>query len=83
MMNTQRATEIAESPVMANVTYQETPVYIQHVDAANETARIYALDRPDQEFSVPLGMLVEQRPGIESQEAIYVCPTSNESGERT
>ncbi|TVY02367.1 H-type small acid-soluble spore protein [Cohnella terricola] len=82
-MNTQRAAEIANSPVMANVTYQNANVYIQHVDEANETARIYALDRPDQEFSVPLGMLVEQRSDIESQEAIYVCPTSNESGEQT
>ncbi|WP_240375897.1 H-type small acid-soluble spore protein [Bacillus piscicola] len=59
-MNTMRAQEISESPVMANVTYDGTPVYIQKVDSDNNTARIYALDDPDNEVSVPLDQLVEQ-----------------------
>ncbi|WP_028612393.1 small acid-soluble spore protein H [Paenibacillus harenae] len=58
-MNKQRAMEIAESSVMANVSYEGTPVYIQHVDENNETARIYPLDQPEQEQEVPLNSLIE------------------------
>lgn len=59
-MNKQRAQEIATSPVMAHVTYNGTPIYIQHVDDQNETVRIYPLDQPDNEQTVPLNSLREQ-----------------------
>jgi len=59
MMNKQRAQEIAVSPVMAHVTYNEVPVYIQHVDEKNETARIYPLDEPENEQVVALDSLIE------------------------
>ncbi|MBU7316864.1 MULTISPECIES: small acid-soluble spore protein H [Paenibacillus] len=58
-MNKQRAQEIAASPVMANVTYEGVPIYIQHVDEERESARIYPLDQPEQEQEVPLNSLVE------------------------
>ncbi len=58
-MNKQRAQEIASSPVMANVTYEGVPIYIQHVDEKNETARIYPLGQPENEQTVPLDRLVE------------------------
>ncbi|MCM3676564.1 MULTISPECIES: small acid-soluble spore protein H [Peribacillus] len=58
-MNIQRAQEIAASPVMANVTYNEVPIYIQNVDENNETARIYPLDEPKNEQEVPLSNLKE------------------------
>lgn len=58
-MNIQRAKEIAASPVMANVTYEGTPVYIQQVDEQNEKARIYPLDQPEHEQTVPLSELTE------------------------
>ncbi len=58
-MNKQRAQEIAASPVMANVTYNEVPVYIQHVDDTSEMARIYPLDEPQQEQDVPVNSLIE------------------------
>jgi small acid-soluble spore protein H (minor) len=58
-MNKQRAQEIAASPVMANVTYNEVPIYIHHVDEKNETARIYPLDDPKNEQDVPLSNLIE------------------------
>jgi small acid-soluble spore protein H (minor) len=58
-MNKQRAQEIAASPVMAHVTCNGIPVYIQHVDEKKETARIYPLDQPDNEQEVPLASLVE------------------------
>lgn len=59
-MNKQRAAEIASSPEMANVTLDGVPVYIQHVDENNETARVFPLDQPEQEQTVPLSSLVEQ-----------------------
>lgn len=58
-MNSQRAMEIAASPVMANVTYNGVPIYIQHVDENNETARIYPLSQPEDEQEVPLNGLIE------------------------
>ncbi|TYR80634.1 small acid-soluble spore protein H [Priestia megaterium] len=58
-MNKQRAQEIAASPVMANVTYNDVPIYIQNVDENNETARIYPLDEPNNEQDVPLLNLIE------------------------
>ncbi|GLI08167.1 small, acid-soluble spore protein H [Paenibacillus tyrfis] len=58
-MNKQRAQEIAASPVMANVTYEGVPIYIQHVDEERESARIYPLDQPEQEQEVPLNSLIE------------------------
>ncbi|WP_209970854.1 small acid-soluble spore protein H [Paenibacillus eucommiae] len=59
-MNKQRAQKIIESPVMVNVTYQGTPIYIQNVDEHNDTATIFPLDQPENEQSVPLDSLIEQ-----------------------
>lgn len=58
-MNIQRAAEIAKSPVMANVSYQGVPIYIQNVDEDNELARIFPLDQPENEQEVPLNSLEE------------------------
>ncbi|MFD2706505.1 H-type small acid-soluble spore protein [Salibacterium lacus] len=58
-MDVLRACDIADSPVMADVTCDGTPVYIQHVDEDNQTARIYPLDYPDEELTVSLGQLME------------------------
>ncbi|MFK7691200.1 H-type small acid-soluble spore protein [Paenibacillus sp. HJGM_3] len=71
-MNTQRAQEISVSPVMADVRWNGTPIYIQHVDAANEMARIFPLGRPDQEQEVPVRSLVEG--GYEVPDVPVVCP---------
>jgi small acid-soluble spore protein H (minor) len=58
-MNVQRAKEIAASPVMANVTCNGIPIYIQHVDELRGTARIYPLGEPEHEREVPVQQLVE------------------------
>jgi len=75
-MNTQRAAEIAGSPVMAHVTYGEHSVYIQHVDETSGMARIYALDQPERELEVPVGQL-EERSGqeIAFDGAVPACST--------
>ncbi|AJS59956.1 H-type small acid-soluble spore protein [Paenibacillus sp. IHBB 10380] len=57
-MHKQRAIEISESPIMENVTYQGTPVFIQHVND-DGTARIYPLDKSEQELTVSLESLIE------------------------
>ena len=59
IMNKQRAQEIAASSILANVTYNEVPIYIQNVNENNETARIYPLDEPENEQNVPLINLIE------------------------
>ncbi|WP_027723933.1 small acid-soluble spore protein H [Tuberibacillus calidus] len=58
-MNKQRAKEIVSSPNMVNVTYNGQPIYIQNVDDETETARIYPLDNPENEQTVPLSQLKE------------------------
>ncbi|MBW5446015.1 H-type small acid-soluble spore protein [Cohnella sp. CFH 77786] len=58
-MNAQRAKEIAESPEMVDVSYYGVPVYIQHVNAGAGTARIFPLDKPGEEQTVPLDTLTE------------------------
>ncbi|WP_136605576.1 H-type small acid-soluble spore protein [Paenibacillus dokdonensis] len=59
-MNVQRAQEIASSPVMANVLCDGIPIYIQHVHEQSETVRIYALNKPEEEWEVPLYSLTEE-----------------------
>nr|WP_275691069.1 H-type small acid-soluble spore protein [Paenibacillus aceris] len=58
-VNKSRALEIASSPEMAYVTYNEIPIYIQTVDEKNDTAMIYTLDQPELEQEVPLINLIE------------------------
>ncbi|MGV2966523.1 H-type small acid-soluble spore protein [Paenibacillus sp. AGC30] len=57
-MNKQRAVEISESTIMKKVTYQDTPIFIQHVNE-DETARIYPVGDSEQEMTVPLSSLTE------------------------
>ncbi|MFP7735025.1 H-type small acid-soluble spore protein [Priestia aryabhattai] len=58
-MDKQRAKQIADSSVMANVTYNNTAVYIQHVSEENDTVRIYPLGQPENEQNVAVSQLVE------------------------
>lgn len=59
MMNKARAKEIAASPVMANVTYDGVPIYIQYVNDENDMARIYPLNEPENEHEVSVDQLQE------------------------
>lgn len=59
-MDKQRAKEIAASPVMANVTYNQQKVYIENVNESKNTANIYPLNQPNQKQEVPLNNLQEQ-----------------------
>lgn len=58
-MNVGRAQEILESAEMFNVSYDGTPVIIQHVDEVTRMARIYTRKDPDNERDVPVLNLIE------------------------
>lgn len=58
-MNSERALEIVSAPGMINVTCDGVPVYIQHVNKENETARVYPLDQPHKDHEVSLSSLKE------------------------
>ncbi|MGZ4160911.1 MAG: H-type small acid-soluble spore protein [Neobacillus sp.] len=58
-MNVGRAKEIVESADVINVTYEGTPVIIQHVDESSKMARIYSRTNPEQEHDVPVLNLIE------------------------
>lgn len=58
-MDKKRAKEIASSPVMANVAYNGTPIYIENVNDNNGTANIHPLDQPENRQEVSLNSLKE------------------------
>jgi small acid-soluble spore protein H (minor) len=58
-MNAQRAQEIASSPIMSNVTYNGTRIYIEHVDEQNGTATFHPLDEPNNKQSISVTSLEE------------------------
>lgn len=55
-----RAEEIASSGDMKFVSYNGKKVYIQHVNEDADTARVYYLDEPQNEFDVQLASLQEK-----------------------
>jgi small acid-soluble spore protein H (minor) len=59
-MNVGRAKEIAESLEMISVTYEGSPVIIQHVDDNTKMARIYSKADPENERDVPVLNLIEE-----------------------
>ncbi|PWW02800.1 small acid-soluble spore protein H (minor) [Paenibacillus cellulosilyticus] len=76
-MDINRAREIADSPVMQDVRYNGSPIYIQHVDETKETARIYPLDDPDQEFEVPVRSLTEPSSSMAMEVEQMACRVSD------
>lgn len=58
-MDKERAKEIAASPIMANVTYNGTQVYIENVNKNNRTANVHPLNEPTNRLDVYLTNLIE------------------------
>lgn len=58
-MDKRRAKEIASSPVMANVTCNGEQIYIENVNANNNTANIHPLNKPADKQEVSLSSLKE------------------------
>jgi len=64
-MHRQRAEEIAHSAEMHHVTYNGTPIYIQHVDMQSQTARVSSLDNEEKEFDVQVTDLIESKSEVD------------------
>lgn len=58
-MDPERAKQIAMSPIMANVTYEGRPIYIENVNESSMTADIHFLNNPENRRQIPLADLVE------------------------
>lgn len=58
-MDSQQAKAISETGHMNRVTYNGKPVFIQRVNDQNETARIFHIEDPQEEFDVELSQLEE------------------------
>ncbi|MCF6138399.1 H-type small acid-soluble spore protein [Pseudalkalibacillus berkeleyi] len=58
-MNVGRAKQILDSPEEIAVHYKGDPVWIQRVDEAGNTARIYPQREPENEMTVNVTMLEE------------------------
>lgn len=58
-MDIHKAEQIASSGQLDRITYNGKAVYIQRVDKENETARVFHLEEPDEEFDVELSQLEE------------------------
>lgn len=59
-MNVGRAKEIAESADVIRVSYEGTPIIIQHVDETTKMARIFLKQNPDEEKEVSVFSLIEE-----------------------
>jgi len=60
-MDRRRATEIAASPNMIDVTYNGKPIYIEKISTTKDTASVHYLDQPSNSQEVHLTQLVELR----------------------
>lgn len=60
-MNNKRATEIASSPDMVNVTYDGRSIYIENVNPVKDSASIHFLNQPHNSQEVSLTQLVEAK----------------------
>jgi len=58
-LNRQQAEQIAESGQMKRITYNGKAVYIQRVNDQSDTARVFHLEDPQEEFDVELSQLEE------------------------
>lgn len=60
MMDAKRVRDIVSSPVMANVTYNGDPIYIDSISSDNTTAYVHPLNQPSKRQQVNLSSLIEQ-----------------------
>lgn len=58
-MDTRRAEEIVSSPVMIDVTYNGSKIYMEKVNETRNSCVIHYLNNPDEKLNVPLTNLVE------------------------
>lgn len=61
-MDIQRAQEIINSRSLINVNYRGIPVFLQQIDADNETVTVFPLDEMDRVQIVELAGLTDEGP---------------------
>lgn len=59
-MDLKRAKEIIASPVMINVMYNGTPIYIESITSDNTTAYVHPLNQANMRQKVGITSLLEQ-----------------------
>ncbi len=52
-------TDSASSPLMANVTYNGVPVYIESIDNKSFTASVHPVDQPNKSQKVNISSLIQ------------------------
>ncbi|MBW7573408.1 H-type small acid-soluble spore protein [Caproiciproducens faecalis] len=60
-MDKQRAKEIISSPVMADVTYNGTKIYMENLNESSQSCIVHFLNEPVTKLNVPLSSLEENR----------------------
>jgi len=58
-MDLKRAKEIIASPVMMDVTYNGTPIYIESITGDNTTAYVHPLNQPNKRQKADIISLIE------------------------
>lgn len=58
-MDNQRAKEIVSSPIMADVTYHGTKVYIDSINESDKCCTIHFIEQPVTKLNVPVSSLKE------------------------
>lgn len=58
-MDHKRAKEIISSPIMADVTYKGSKIYMEDVNEADQTCTIHYMSQPENSLKVPLTTLKE------------------------
>lgn len=61
-MEVNRAKEIIDLPYLVNINFRGIPVYLQGVNADQETATVFPLDNIEHEQLVDLNQLNEEGP---------------------
>jgi H-type small acid-soluble spore protein len=59
-MKVQRAQEILSASAVINVTYKDTPVYIEAIDRDQNMAVVHEIGIPEIKHNIPVSELAEQ-----------------------
>ena len=59
IVDNQRAKEIVSSPVMADVTYNGTKIYMEDLNESDQCCTIHFINQPVTKLNVPLASLEE------------------------
>jgi len=73
-MDIKRASNIASSSIMANVTHNGTQIYIENVNEDKGTVNIHPINEPNRKQEVPLASLKISQPSLLLFSVPYLSP---------